>query len=152
MWPNQQFPADLVTFTEEILTGKFLILFSDNFQMIQNTLIIDAYLCPKNILCKFSGKKVWIFGCRFISIIIIIIMLYRSSHQKCSMKKVFLKISQNLQENTYAKVSGLSLKKGTLAQVFPYQFCEIFIDTFFTEHLWATNSGYNAISCRFSGV
>ena len=23
MWPNSQFPADLVTFTEEILNGKF---------------------------------------------------------------------------------------------------------------------------------
>ena len=120
MWLYQQFPADLITFTKEILAGKFRILFSDNFQMIQNTLIKDAYLCPKNILCKFSGKKIWIFGCGFISIIIIIIMLYRSSHQKCSMKKVLLKNSQNLQENTYAKVSGLFLKKETLAQVFPY--------------------------------
>ena len=24
MWPNPQFPEDLVTFTEEILNGKFL--------------------------------------------------------------------------------------------------------------------------------
>ena len=28
----------------------------------------------------------------------------RSSHQRCSMKKVFLEISQNSQENTYARV------------------------------------------------
>ena len=29
MWPNRQFPADLVTFTEEIINGKFLFLCSD---------------------------------------------------------------------------------------------------------------------------
>ena len=28
MWPNLQIPADLVTFTEEILNGKLLFLFS----------------------------------------------------------------------------------------------------------------------------
>ena len=29
MWPNPQFPADLVTFTGEILTGKLQFLCSD---------------------------------------------------------------------------------------------------------------------------
>ena len=29
MWPNPQFPADLVTFTEEILNGKLLFLCSE---------------------------------------------------------------------------------------------------------------------------
>ena len=33
--------------------------------------------------------------------------IFRSSHQSCSIKKVFLKISQNLQENTRARVSLL---------------------------------------------
>ena len=28
MWPNEQFPADLVTFTEEILSGKVHFLCS----------------------------------------------------------------------------------------------------------------------------
>ena len=28
MWPNQQFPADLITFTEEILNGKLHFLYS----------------------------------------------------------------------------------------------------------------------------
>ena len=31
MWPNSQFPADLVTFTEKILNGKLLFLFSDSY-------------------------------------------------------------------------------------------------------------------------
>ena len=66
------------------------------------------------------------------------------------MKKVFLEISQNLQENTCArvlffnKVADLrlaTLLKKTLAQVFSCDFCEISNNTFFTEHLWITGSG-----------
>ena len=48
----------------------------------------------------------------------------RSSHQRCSMKKVFLEISQNSRENTC-------------------EFCEISKNTFFTEHLWTTASAVN---------
>ena len=33
------------------------------------------------------------------------------------------------------------IKKETLAQVFPREFCEIFKNTFFTEQLWTTASG-----------
>ena len=35
------------------------------------------------------------------------LLMGRSSHQRCSIKKVFLEISQNSQENTYARVSFL---------------------------------------------
>ena len=54
--------------------------------------------------------------------------------QMCSVKKVFLEISQNLQENTCARVSFLIklqagicnfIKNGTLEQVFSCEFCEI---------------------------
>ena len=55
------------------------------------------------------------------------------------MKKLFLEISQNSQENTFAIVSFL-IKKETLAQVFSYEFCEISKNIFFTEHLWTTAS------------
>ena len=51
------------------------------------------------------------------------------------MKKVFLEISENSQENTCARVSFF-IKKETLAQVFSCQFCEISKNTFFTEHIW----------------
>ena len=51
------------------------------------------------------------------------------------MEKVFLKISQNSQENTCARVF---IKKETLAQVFSCGFCKIFINKFFTEHLRMT--------------
>ena len=51
----------------------------------------------------------------------------------CSVKKVFLEISQNSQENTCARVSFL-IKLQALG------LCEIHKNTFFTEHLWATAS------------
>ena len=53
--------------------------------------------------------------------------------QRCSVKKVFLKISQNSQENTCARDSVLInfIKKETLVQVFSCEFCEIFKTPFF---------------------
>ena len=62
--------------------------------------------------------------------------------RSCSVKKVFLKISQNSQENTCAssfliklQTSGNFIKKEALVQVFPDEFCEIFMNTFFIEHI-----------------
>ena len=57
----------------------------------------------------------------------------------CSVKKVFLEISQNSQENTCARVSLLIklptkawnfIKKETLTQVYSCEFCEISKSTF----------------------
>ena len=68
----------------------------------------------------------------------------RSSHRRCSLKKVFLKIPQNGQENTSVRVSSLIKLQGwglqlfikeTLEHVFPCEFCEIFKNTFLREHL-----------------
>ena len=50
--------------------------------------------------------------------------------RRCSVKKVFLKISQNLQENTFARVSFL-IKIQALVQVISCEFCEISKNTFF---------------------
>ena len=51
-------------------------------------------------------------------------------------KKVFLGISQNSQENTCARsLACIIIKKEALAQGFSCEFCEIYKDTFFTEHL-----------------
>ena len=57
-------------------------------------------------------------------------------------KKVFLEISQNLQENTCAWVSFLIklIKKETLAHVFSCEFYEISKSALFTEHLRTTAS------------
>ena len=64
-------------------------------------------------------------------------------------KKVFLRILQNSQENTCARVPFLikfqasafnTNKKEILAKVFPCEFCKNFKTTFFPEHLWRTAS------------
>ena len=64
-------------------------------------------------------------------------MITEAVVQRCSVKKVFFKISQNSQENTCTRVSFLTklqawnfIKKETLAQVFSCEFCEISINTF----------------------
>ena len=76
---------------------------------------------------------------------------YRSSHERCSIKKLFLKISQSSQENTCARVSFLInlqaeacnfIKKEILAQVLSCEFCKISKNTFFTEHLRTTASNF----------
>ena len=56
------------------------------------------------------------------------------------MNKVFLRISQNSQGNTFARVSFLInfINKETLAQVLSCEFCKIFKNIFFTKHLRAT--------------
>ena len=73
----------------------------------------------------------------------------RRNDRRRSIKKLFLKISQKSQENTCARVSFLKklqdstcnyIKKETLAQVFSRDFCEIFKNIFFTDHLRTTAS------------
>ena len=64
--------------------------------------------------------------------------------QRCSVRNVFLKISQNSQENTCARVPLLIKKPQacnfieteTVAQVFSCEFCKISKNTFLTEDLW----------------
>ena len=69
-----------------------------------------------------------------------------SSHQRCSIKKVFLKNSQNSQENTSQKIHRTPpetcyfIKKETLAQLFSCEFWEISKNTFFTEYLYEAAS------------
>ena len=54
--------------------------------------------------------------------------------RSCSVKKMFLEILQNSQENTCARDSFI--KKESLARELSCEFCEISKNTFFTEHLW----------------
>ena len=74
-------------------------------------------------------------------------MHQNNSRRWRSIKKIFLKTSQNLLANICARVSFLLklqvlacnfIKKETLAQVFSCEFSEIFKNTFFTEHLQTT--------------
>ena len=64
MWPNSQFPADLVTFTEEILNGKLHFLSSDCQKILRETFLIrkltdykydtvltqSVFSCPKSTM------------------------------------------------------------------------------------------------------
>ena len=70
--------------------------------------------------------------------------------QRCSVKKLFLKISQNSQENTCARVSSLIklqpyvIKKETLARCFPVNFAK-FLRTPFLQN---TSGGCFSILMR----
>ena len=81
--------------------------------------------------------------------------IYRSSHRRCFMKKGVLEnfakftgkhLCQSLFFNKVADLRKTPpmacnfIKKDTLAQVFSCEFCEIFKNTFFTEHLRLTAS------------
>ena len=70
---------------------------------------------------------------------------YRKSHQKCSMKKKFLKNLAKFTRNTCARVSFLIKLQASscnfvLSQVFSCEFCEIFKNFLFTEPLLETSS------------
>ena len=62
-------------------------------------------------------------------------MIRRSSLPRCSSK--FRKIHQK----TPLRESLQLYEKEALVQVFSCQFCEIFKNTFFTEHIWPTTFG-----------
>ena len=67
-------------------------------------------------------------------------IINRSSHRRCSVKKVFLEFSQAC---NFIKIE-------TLTQVFSCEFCEISKNTFFTEHIWVTASESKAIMKVYS--
>ena len=77
--------------------------------------LISEYFCEM--------KKGWVR---------IIFFFYRSEAvvQRCSVKKMFLKISQNSQENTCGRVSIL-INLQSLTQVFSREFCGISKNNFF---------------------
>ena len=73
----------------------------------------------------------------------------RSSHRRCSIKNGVLKnfakltgkhLCQSLVFNKVADSACNFIKKETLVQVFSCEFCKIFKNTFYTEHLWTTAS------------
>ena len=80
---------------------------------------------------------------------------------RISVKKLFLEISQNSLESTYAsllihKVAGQGrqhyLKRDPGTDV-SYEFCEIWKNTFFTEHLsWLLLVLQNRCSYKFSNI
>ena len=76
--------------------------------------------------------------------------MQRSSQQRCSIIKRVLRnfakftrkhLCQSLFFNKVADEACNFIKKETLAQVFSCEFCEIFENIFFTEHLRTTAPG-----------
>ena len=70
----------------------------------------------------------------------LLILKHRNSHRRCSVKidvlKNFVKfIGKHLCQSLY-----FNEVTGDLAQVFSCKFCEIFKNSFFTEHRWPTAS------------
>ena len=65
MWPNPQFPADLITLSEEILNGKLYFLYSgtsaslqfvDVFMMYRSTALVENGL-TKNIPLSYGSPR-----------------------------------------------------------------------------------------------
>ena len=69
-------------------------------------------------------------------------------------KKVFLKISQNSQENTCTKVAEACnfIKKEALAQVLSCEFCETFKNIFFKEKKTAFEHLVSNVICHFRRI
>ena len=76
------------------------------------------------------------------------LVITRSSHQSCSVRKSVSQISQNSQKHlcqsfSFNKVAGVSpaiLLKNDSGTDVSSEFCEISKNNFFTEHIWATAS------------
>ena len=67
-----------------------------------------------------------------------LITIYRTSHWRCSIEKGVLKYFTKFAWKHLCQSLFFNKVAETLAQVFSCRFCEIFKNTFFTEHLRAT--------------
>ena len=95
------------------------------------------------------GQKVSL-SARVVTLITCMLSMNEAATRGVLLKKVFLKIAQNSQENTCARVSFLRLWHRYLS----CEFCAIFKNTFYPKHLWTTASTLNFLNhlfIRFSG-
>ena len=106
------------------------------FTLIFISIVIDASLFTLIYLYLFAISY-W-YWCSFYTIIWIVYeIVIEAVVRRCYVKKVFLEILQNSQENTCARRSFLiKLYAWDLAQMFSCQFCEILRKPFFIGHLW----------------
>ena len=130
----------LNTFQRKITTTKHGWFFYENRQeqlMWQKITMSSCNKTFKQVLSFFSNLTSTLF----------ILRIALTSHLpeiRSKLRTVFWEISLNSQENTCPRDYFLVnlqveacnfLKKETLSQVFSCKFCEIFKNTFFTEHL-----------------
>ena len=86
-----------------------------------------------------SKIPVWLFVCTAFKI-------FRSSHNRCSIKIGVLKNFAKFTGKHCARVSFVTLlKKRPWHRCFSWKFCKIFKSTFFIEHIWTTASEYYGI-------
>ena len=73
----------------------------------------------KKIICFIKQSQIFQNKCVFREVVV----------RRCSVEKIFLKISQNSKESTCARISRPQacnfIKKETLAQVLSFEFCKI---------------------------
>ena len=80
-----------------------------------------------------------------------VLISVKNSSRRRFVKNMFWKISQNSQEHTCVGVFFKQLQacnfiiRKTLTRVFSLKFCEIFTNTFFTEHFRATASAVRCV-------
>ena len=95
-----------------------------------------------------KSAKIW-SNCRRFNSGVLVLLESEAAIGGVLWRKVFLKMSQNSQENNGAKVSFSTklqaeacnfIKKETLAEVLSCEFCEIFQNTFSTKYLRTTGS------------
>ena len=78
--------------------------------------------------------------------------LNRSNHWRCSIKKLFLKVSQISQENTFARVSFIiKLQASVWHRCFTVNFPKLF-KTPFLQKTWATVSAWNGLMSRIAAL
>ena len=108
------------------------------FLFSSSSFYIGGHLKEEKCFCIITAV---FLVCRFTSAL----TLEKQSPKRCSVKKEFLKILQNSQENICAslffnKVTGLRpstlLKKRFQRKCFPVNFAKFTRTTFLKEHLW----------------
>ena len=82
--------------------------------------------------------------------------IFKSSYRRCSIKKGALTNFAKFIRNNCARLKLQTsarnfVKKETLTQEFSCEFCQIFENTFFTEHLWTTDK-ISVLSSWFNRV
>ena len=121
-------------------TDEFVVLIYDVIRFILMT--------SSRKLCMMIRKVDLTLGYSHsnIKVSFIIALPSKSVVRRCSVKKIFLKTSQNSQENTCARVSFFNkvaafrtatlLKKRLWHKCFPVNFAKFLRTPFFTGHLW----------------
>ena len=106
----------------DLLTNEYVLFYGMCVSQKCDTIVSDINIMISSIFQMFLAEAV---------------------AQRCSVNKLFFKISQILQESTCARISFLIMlqadslsfiKKETLAHVFSCKFYEIFKSTFFWRH------------------